>query len=210
MQKNRKSPGKQGSKDLIITGVREKLGISQGEFAAILGVSRTLMAMAEGKERNLPQPASSIVTKMAVLFFELEKGIKANYRSLETRLLLNDIYKTEIPLMKAREKECRLEVKRLAEELEGMRQREKNAENAIIVYTTILNELREKEDRDAGRERQIYGFELFKQRPYDQLTGCWAPAQVKLQAKIEALRAEARTLRRTRLTIMREHHPFKK
>ncbi len=210
MQKNRKFPGKWRSKDLIIIGIREKLGISQGEFAAILGVSRALIAMAERKDRNLPQPARSMVTKMTVLFFELEKGIRANYRSLETRLLLNDLYKTEIPFMKAREKECRLEVKRLAEELEGMKQRERNAEDAIIVYTTLLQALREQGETDAATARQIEGLDLFKQRAYQQLTGCWAPAQVSLLSKIEALRAEARTLRRTRLKIMREHHPFKK
>ncbi len=210
MQKSRKIRGKWGLKDLMMTEIREKLGLSQAEFAAILGVSRPLLALVEAKERNLPQPASSMATKMSLLFFELENGSMANYRSLETRLLLNDLYKTEIPLMKAREKECRFKIKRLAEELEGMKQQARNAENAIIVYTTQLEAHREKEDKDAATERQINGLNLFKQRAYDQLTGCWAPAQVSLHSKIEALRAEARILRRTRLMIMREHHPFKK
>lgn len=209
MKKNRKFRGKWSSRDLVIKGIREKLDISHGQFATILGVSRPLLTLAESKQRNLPQPASSMVTKMTVLFFELENGSRANYRSLETRLLLNDLYKTEIPFMKAREKECRLKIKRLAEELEGMKQRERNAEDAIIVYTSLLQALREQGETDAATARQIEGLDLFKQRAYHQLTGCWAPAQVTLKVKIEALRAEARVLRRTRLMIMREHHPFK-
>jgi hypothetical protein len=210
MQKRIKSNGKSRQKDVLIAEMRQKLDLSQAVFAAILGVPRTLLTMAESKERQLPARAGELVTKMYAQFMELETGIQANYRSLETRLILNDLYKSEIPAMKAREKECRLKITRLSEELQEMKQREKDAENSIIVCTTFLRQTEEKGVKDAATGMQLKGWNLFKEAAYHRLTSCWAPAQVKLQAKIEALRAEARTLRRTRLTIMREHHPFKK
>jgi DNA-binding XRE family transcriptional regulator len=118
MQKRTKSNGKSRQKDVLIAEMRQKLDLSQAVFAAILGVPRTLLTMAESKERQLPARAGELVTKMYAQFMELETGIQANYRSLETRLILNDLYKSEIPAMKAREKECRLKITRLSEELQ--------------------------------------------------------------------------------------------
>src|SRR5207237_8565839 len=90
---------------------RKKLGISQLHLAALLNVSRPNLALAETNRRRLPSASNIILTGIYKHFFELENGTLANYRSLETRLFLNEEYRKILPEMNAMEKRCRNNMK---------------------------------------------------------------------------------------------------
>lgn len=200
-------------KDHIILETRQKLGLTQVQFSSLFGLSPGYISLAESKKRYLSGKAGLLLVKMYLQFQELEKGIQADYRSLETRLYLNDIYKKQLPEMKDREKQCRLAMKELVKQREGMKQLASDKENAIIVFTTAIRDLTEKEANPdpAGKTQKIIdGLQLFKQQAYEQLLYCWEPQQAKLQAKIEALAGEAKALKRFRLKIIKEQDPFKK
>jgi len=186
--------------------IRKKLGLTQAELAAIFEMSRASISLFELNQRNINTMASTIFTNMFLQFHELETGIQAGYRSLETRLILNDVYKNKIPEMKAAEKDRRYQIQQLQKEMAVMKKMAMDAENAIIVYTSSIEQLYE---NDKAQEI-IIGLQLFKQKAYDKLLTCWEPEQAKLQARIEALAGEARALRRFRLTIERDHNPFKR
>lgn len=209
MRKSSKPGRKRRQNDVFIGQIRKKLGVSQAVFAAILGISRPLLALVELRKRELPLEAGSLVTKMYLQFMELEQGIQANDHAQATRLILNVRYNTKIPALKAREAACRQGVRRLSEELKVMKKAEKNAQHAMMVCTGLLQQIEEGGARDAASRRQIQGFKLLNKAADSRLSECWSPAQVSLQTKIESLRGEARVLRKTRLNIMKEHPTFK-
>jgi transcriptional regulator with XRE-family HTH domain len=193
-------------KNTIYTEIRKKLGLTQVELAAIFGLSRASVSLFELNRRNLDTTATTVFANMLLQFHELETGRQAGYRSLETRLILNDVYKDKIPEMKAAEKDRRFQIQQLLKEMAVMKETARDAENAIIVYSSSIQQLYE---NDKAQEI-VPGLQLFKQKAYNKLLTCWEPEQAKLQARIEALAGEARALRRFRLTIVREHNPFKK
>ena len=192
------------------TEIRKKLGISQVQLAGIFNHTKNYMCMVEAGKRDLRPAHSALLTNMYLQFHELETGAQAAYRSLETSLFLNDAYKRILPEMKTREQECRLKIKALKKKMDSMKEQAKNMEHAIIVYTTTINTIRESGKMDVEKEQQIRGFNLLKEQAYDKLMACWEPEQAKLDAKIEAIKGEAKALRRYRIKVMREHNPFKK
>jgi len=193
-------------KDVILAEIRNKLGLSQAQLAAILGISRPFLALAESGKRTLQSSLNTLLINIYIQFHELETGSQASYRSLETRLFLNDEYRSVLPAMKLLEQDCRSRVKQLKKTMEAMKQRASDAEHAIIVFTTTIDKFRENNGTD---EKLIAGIKLLKQQAYDNLLTCWEPEQAKLHGKIEALAGEARALRRYRVKVMREHDPFK-
>ncbi len=197
-------------KDRINTKIRKKLGVTQAQLASILGVSRSYVTLSESGRRNLDPSGSALLASIYLQFYELETGRQSAYRTLETKLFLNDEYKKILPKMKALEKDCRNKIKALKKEMEAMKERARDAEHAIIVFTTAINNIKENTDPGAKQERQITGLQLFKQKAYDRLLTCWEPEQAKLHGKIEAIAGEAKALRRYRIKVMREHNPFKK
>ena len=200
--KQLKSTDKSSSK----AQMRKKLGLTQAELAAIFDLSRASVSLYELDQRNIDAMVSSVFANMFLQFQELETGRQSGYRSLETRLILNDIYKNKIPEMNAAEKDRRYKIKQLQKEMAVMKKMAGNAENAIIVFTSCIQQLYENDKA----QQIIIGLQLFKQKAYDKLLTCWEPEQAKLQARIEALAGEARALRRFRLTIERDHNPFKR
>lgn len=209
MAKISNSRSKTRQKVLINSEIRKKLGITQEEFAAVLGLSRSQVALAETKRRDLNPKANTFLLQMYLQFHELETGSQSGYRSLETNLFLNEVYRKTLPEMRSKEKEYRSRIKQLSSELDSMKEAARNSEHAIIVFTTAVNKL-EESDTQPGNSQVINGLKLFKQQAYDRLLSCWEPEQAKLQAKMEAAAAEARVLRRFRLKIIKAHNPFKK
>lgn len=197
-------------KDPDIHEMRRKLGLNIEEMGALFGITRSYMSRIESMQRNLPSAYSVMLLEMQVQFIELENGAQVNYRSLETRLLLNNWYKEKIPGMLARERHCRLEKKRLMTEMDNMKATARDTENAIIVYSTVIHKLMETAPGTAGENRLLEGLNLYKSKAYERLRLCWEPEQAKLQAKIEALAGEAKALRRFRLNIIQQHQPIKK
>jgi transcriptional regulator with XRE-family HTH domain len=197
-------------KGSIDAQIRKKLGLTQAELAAIFGLSRASISLAELDERKLHSVTSTVFTNMFVQFHELETGKLAGHRSLETRVILNEAYQQKLPEMNAAEKYRRVKLKALAKEMAAMKEMARDAENAIIVYSGCIQQLHENDSTNDKTRKIIAGLQLFKQKAYSRLLTCWEPRQAKLQARIEALAGEARALRRFRLSIEREHNPLKK
>lgn len=189
--------------------MRKKLGITQTEFASIFGVSRPQISLVETGKRDMNFPIHELLTNMYLQFLKLENGEESASRSLETKLFLNDAYKKVLPEMKILELERRTKIKRMKKELEQMKARAREAANAIIVYTTAINNLKENPPSSVNLENLLTGLDLFKQRKYEDLISCWEPEQAKLHSKIEALAGEAKALRRYRIKVIREHDPLK-
>jgi transcriptional regulator with XRE-family HTH domain len=183
---------------------RKKLGISQSHLAALLNISRSNLALVETKRRNLPSAGSLILTNIYKHFHELENGTLANYRSLETRLFLNEEYRKILPKMKAMEKTCRQKMKILEQQLKTMKEKATNAEHAIIVLTHVANG----SGNNPVDEKRSTWLGLLKQQVYDRLLTCWEPEQAKLHIKIEMLAGEARALRRYRINVNKTHGPL--
>ncbi len=207
-----KKPSKNGGNDHINTEIRNKLGVTQAQLAAILNVSRTYIALAESGRRTLHSSLNTLLTNIFLQFHELETGKQASYRSIETNLFLNDEYKKVLPEMQRLEKDCRARLKELKKNMETMKSRARDAEHAIIVFTNTINSIIENKDLAAknNEERMIAGLKLLKQQAYDNLLTCWEPEQAKLHGKIEAIAGEARSLRRYRVKVMKEHNPMKR
>ncbi len=205
--KKRLNPGK---KDSYNTKIRKKLGITQGQLASMFNHSRAYITMVESGKRNLRDASNSMLANIYLQFHELETGKQATYRSLETRLFLNDQYKKILPGMKALEQECRRKLKELKNDMAAMKERARDAENAIIVFTTAITHLQENGKNGDKTGLQLTGLGLLKQQAYDNLLTCWEPEQAKLHSKIEAIAGEAKALRRYRIKVIREHNPFKK
>lgn len=201
--------GKTWNADRTIIEIREKLGLTQAELAGLLGISRSYLTLVESKKRNLDQASGSLLTNIFLQFLELEKGIQSDYRSLETRLFLNEAYRKALPVMNSLEKEHRREIKRLEKEMDKMKTAARNAEHSIIVFTTLVKQQVEKDPQTVKPGRMITGLELFKQKAYQRLLFCFEPEQAKLQARIEALAGEAKALRRFRTAINKTQQPFK-
>lgn len=64
-----------------IKAVRERLGFSQGEFAAFLGVDRSTLAHAETSRRELPTKAYLRFARLSRLEFDIEPQPHANLLS---------------------------------------------------------------------------------------------------------------------------------
>lgn len=201
--------GKSGKKSIINTATRVKLGLTQAQIAALFGVSRPYIALAEKKKRNLHSSVNTVLLNMFLHFHELETGSQSAIRSLETRAFMNAEYKKILPKMAVLEQEYRLKLNLLKEELKQMKENARNAEHSIIVFTKVINELREQEKFSLQTQRQLKGLNLFKQQAYNKLLTCWEPEQAKLHGKIEAIAGEAKALRRYRVKVMREHNPLK-
>lgn len=106
--------------------------------------------------------------------------------------------------MKVLEQECRLHIKLMKRDLAMMQERARNAEHAIIVFTTAINNIQENGETGNKTDRLITGLNLFKQQAYNNFLTCWEPEQAKLHGKIEATGGEAKALRRYRVKVMRE------
>src|SRR5205085_11400439 len=120
--------------DMLNTEIRRTLGMTQAQLAAVLNVSRPYITMVESKMRSLHSTSHILLANMYLQFYELETGKQASYRSLETRLFMNDEYKRILPSLKALEEECRRKVKELKKDLEKMKERARDCENSIIVF----------------------------------------------------------------------------
>ena len=200
--KKRKKWALKGSIDAQI---RQKLGLTQAQLANIFSVSRPYLAMVESGKRSLPSNSGITFLDMFRQFDELETGKQLSYRSLETRLFINDAYKRVLPQMKLMEQECRLKIKMLKRDLALLKERARDTEHAIIVFTTLINKIQESEEPGKEkREKQLEGLALSKAQAYNNFLTCWEPEQAKLHGKIEALAGEARSLRRYRVKVMKE------
>ncbi|MFT3910447.1 MAG: helix-turn-helix transcriptional regulator [Ferruginibacter sp.] len=210
MPYQRKKYRKIAKKVSVDINLRKKTGMTQAQFAALLGISRPQLTRFESGKRSLDPQSSAMLADMQLQFFELETGRLADYRSLETRLFLNEGYKKVLPKMKALEQEYRRTITAMKKDLAGMKQQATDREHTIILFTRYVHKLTEEGKQDQKTLQKITGFNLFKQEAYMQLLSCWEPEQAKLHARIEALAGEARALRRYRIKIMREHNPLKK
>ncbi len=210
MRYQQKNKRKTAKKDSVDINLRKKMGLTQAQFAALLNISRAQLTRFESGKRSLDSASSALLADIQLQFRELETGNLAAYRSLETRLFLNEEYKKALPQMQALEKEFRQTIKEMKNDLEAMKQQAKDREHTIIIFTRYVNKLTEEGKQDKKTLQQIVGFNLFKQQAYTQLLTYWEPEQAKLHARIEALAGEARALRRYRMKIMRAHNPLKK
>jgi transcriptional regulator with XRE-family HTH domain len=183
---------------------RKKLGITQAQLAAMLNVSRFHLAHTESGKRILNSDANLMLANIFIQFRELESGKKLYARSGETKLFLNDKYRKILPNMKVMEQECRRKIKQLKNDLAVMKERARDTEHAIIVFSTAVRNLEDKEMQNDKTRITINGLNLFKQQAYDNLLTCWEPEQAKLHGKIEAIAGEAKALRRYRVKLMRE------
>ena len=100
-----KKPSKKHGNEHFNTEIRNKLGVTQAQLAAILNVSRTYIALAETGRRTLHSRSNTLLTNIFLHFHELETGKQSSYRSIETNLFLNDEYKKVLPEMQRLEKE---------------------------------------------------------------------------------------------------------
>lgn len=208
MAYKRKKWIKSREKDFVKTEIRRKLGLTQAQLAGIFGISRSAVTMAESGRRSLHRPTHIRLLNCFIQFQQLESGKQSANRSLETRLVLNDEYKKILPDMKEREMDCRNRVKEIKMELEKMKEKARDAEHAIIVFTTAIKSIEEEELTDKNK-KMLQGLNLFKQKAYFTLLTCWEPEQAKLQCKMEAIAGEAKALRSYRTKVIREHNPFK-
>ncbi|RYZ61427.1 MAG: XRE family transcriptional regulator [Chitinophagaceae bacterium] len=207
MPKEHAKAARKGLKSGFYTSIRTKMGLSQEEFASIFGLSRRSYSLIEGGHRDMPIQRDNLIVQMSLQFLELEKGIQANYRSLETRLFLNGEYKWNLDQMRTRENDCRRKMKGLSAELERLKLAARDANHAIIVASTAIRNLEESETGPALKAEYpnvLKGLERYKKVSYDRLLTCWEPVQAKLQAKYEALAGEAKALRSFRLKIIKE------
>ena len=180
--------------------MREKIGLSQEHFALMLKVSRSQLSMAELGKRDLPGSAHLVLGKMHRDFDALEKGAMADYRSLETKLFINEEYRKVLPVMEQREKSCRVEVKKMKQELAGMKEQARDSENCIIIITRLIDEIKD----DPASSRETGWLLLMKQHCYERFLTCWEPEQARVHIKIESLAGEARALRRYRMKVKKE------
>lgn len=183
-----------------IEKIRTKIGLSQERFAQMLKVSRSFLAMAETGKRSLPVSSVLILGKMYRDFHALETGAMADYRSLETRLFVNEEYRKVLPLMQTNEKSCRQRAKQLKQDLAAMKQQATDCHNWIIVITRLIDEIKD----DPASKRDCEWLLLIKQQCYDRLLTCWEPEQAKVLINIEALTGEARALRKYRMKVKKE------
>jgi transcriptional regulator with XRE-family HTH domain len=209
MANSRRNSLQSRRKDPINSEIRKKLGITQAQLASILGVSRPYITLAESKKRNLDSRSNLLLTNIYFQFHELETGKQVAYRTLEMKLFLNDEYKKKLPEMKALELDRRNKIKQLKKEMETMKEAARDAEHAIIVFTTVIQHFIDSDKKDNKTVMRITGMQLLKAQAYGRLLTCWEPEQAKLQARIEAIAGEAKALRRYRVKVMREHNPFK-
>lgn len=191
----------------LLAEIREKLGLTQAEFAAILGTSRANFSLAEAGSRALSSASTILINEMYLQFRELASGSQADYRSLETRLFLNAEYKKLLPEMSRLEKDCRRRLKEMKDLLLQMKKRALETEHAIIVITTAI--AKAEQHTDSKQEKLVAGLKLFKQKVYNKLLTCWEPEQAKLHCRIEAAAGEARALRRYRLRLVKERKHIK-
>src|SRR5436190_9937269 len=112
-----KKSTKNRKKDLTYTEIREKLGLTQAQLAAILNVSRTYVTLVESGKRSFHSSTNTLLLNIYLQFHELETGRQSSDRTIETRLFLNDEYKKILPGMKALEQDCRLKIKELKKDM---------------------------------------------------------------------------------------------
>lgn len=210
MPSSPKSAPKKYKKASFNTEIRKKLGMTQAQLAVMFGVSPAFMNMVEAGKRSLRQEHNTMLAEIYLQFHELETGAQLGYRSLETKLFLNDAYKRILPGMKQQEQDYRSRITEMKKELAAMKEQARDAEHAIIVFTTAIDKVREtgKKNQDTARFMERLAF--FKQQAYENLISSWEPQQAKLHSKIEAIAGEAKALRRYRTKVTREHNPFKK
>lgn len=204
-----KNPRNKHKKSLTNTEIRKKLGVTQVQLAAMLKVSRAYVSLTELNIRSGNPAPNTTLSKIFFHFHELETGKQSAYRSLETKLLLNDEYKKILPKMKAVEMECRYKLAQLKGQLNKMKERARDAEHAIIVFTKAIDTLKENDQPAEKTENEILGLNLLKEQAYTRLLACWEPEQAKLHARLEAVAGQARAFKRYRLKITRAHNPFK-
>ncbi len=210
MSKYIKKRKKRGKKDLTSIEVRKKLGVTQEQLAAMFKVSPSYISLVESGKRDYQSSSNFLLSSIYLQFYELETGIQASYRSLETRLFLNAEYKKLLPKMASLEQEYRNKIKELKIQLDQMKEDARDAEHAIIVLTTVINKFSKKDKANYEDDIDLVGLNLLKQQAYERLLKCWEPGQANLHRKIEAVAGEARALRRYRVKIVREHNPKKK
>jgi DNA-binding XRE family transcriptional regulator len=210
MLKHHQKPKLPGKTDHLFTEIRKKLGLTQEQAAAMLGISRSTVAHIETGRFSSSSEANIMLANMYIHFLELEEGKQPAGRSPEARLFLNAEYRELLPGIAKQEKDCRSKMIALKDQLAEMKERARDAEHAIIVFTKAISDVKNLDKQDAKTELKLTGLHYWKEQAYNRLFSCWEPAQAVLQARIKALAGEAEALRSYRLEVIREHDPFKK
>ena len=210
MLKRQRKAKLRGNIDHLFIEIRKKLGLTQAQAASMLGISRSTVAHIETGRFSSSSKSNIMLANMYIHFHELETGKQSADRSLETRLFLNDEYRKILPAMEKQEKEYRSKMIDLEAKMAKMKEQARDAEHAIIVFTKAINDVENLDKQDRKTAQKLTGLNYWKEQAYEKLLTCWEPAQAALQTRIEALAGEAKALRSYRLTVMKQHDPFKK
>lgn len=185
-------------KDLLFADIRKKLGITQWQLAGMFGHSRNYITMVEAGKRQLHATHSTLLYHAYLQMRDLESGKQPARRSEATKSFIQAACKKAVPGIKAREEACLQQLKIAEEELAAMQQRARDAEHAIIVYTTLINNIKTQTNAGKNADLQLKTFSYLHDLAHKNLLRNCEAEQLELEVRIEMLKAEGKALRRWR------------
>ena len=168
-----------------IAATRVRLGLSQQEFADQLGISRSLVAKAEGRQRTLP---TSTIVKIASLEILLAGANSAKSAERPHPVEVEETYLNDHAPSLAYHKEmrCRAEALSLQCRLDVMEAKYKQLRLSLDQVETLV-------ETGKGKEANfgVGYFEIHRHKLCRTLNKCSMPAQANLRHRIALLYAEA-------------------
>lgn len=164
---------------------RTRLGFTQQQFADHLGVSRSLVSMAEQKKRLLPTPA---LVKLAELEIKMAGETMMEEQTMPHPAETNPGYMNEVsqPMMYYREMACRRQADDLSDKLTVMCARYRQLRANIDEMEKMLG------NENSNAALFSPGFlEMHRHMLLQKLAKCSLPAQANLRNRIALLYAEA-------------------
>ncbi len=159
--------------------LRETLGLSQEQLAIYLGVTRSLLSMAEMGKRSLP-------VKAFVKLSELEKSLRSNVQYKAASLQQHAT--ADAAVVRSHAKKCMARAAGIKLQLTALEKNYQQCLTALLATGHLMSLLPEGE---AGKKDRLW-LELLELQTLKKMKDCGNAAQVILQLRINALEHEAR------------------
>ena len=169
-----------------LQATRIRLGFSQAEFSRHLGISRSLVGLAENRKRSLPSDALVKLASLEILMAGAGKDKAAPpAHPAETEQQCFD--ENSETVLHYREMCCRTEAQMLQTRLAQMEARYKQFRQSLDQVEQLLA-------AQTGAEKEHFGFAYLNLHRYNlcrKIQKCSLPAQTALRNKIALLYAAA-------------------
>ncbi len=175
----------------IFLSLREKLSITQADFAASLGISRSLLAMYENGLRQLPTPALLKLGEMEIQYDQLQQKKNGQTNKSEHPDIEIHWVRTKNS-MHLHCEACQYKKTMLEDELKKMISEYGKAESLM----SLLNAGFPVKQQEKIKPRDKSWQELQRVQVIKKLARYGKASQAKLQAKIEVLEAEHNVYRK--------------